>query len=102
MAAFFRLLLKKRIMIIENINLGLCEGRVQQKEKAPFVVNWQQNGLNMYKFFTIRFVCEDFKNNLIKQQQGEFSGDYFKNILIKMEEEERKRLHLKMQKQSKK
>jgi len=51
----------------KNINIGICHSLVQLGEPC-FFVNWQEAGKNNYKFFTQRFMCESFKNNL-KQKQ---------------------------------
>jgi len=56
-------------MKIENVNIGVCHRRVQIGE-ACFFVNWMQDGENQYKFFELRFACEDFKNRLIMIQQN--------------------------------
>lgn len=39
--------------------------RLQLGEPCYFV-NWQQDGQNMYEFFSLRFACETFKNRLLK------------------------------------
>lgn len=52
-------------MSIESINIGLCMSRLQLGEPCYFV-NWQQDGQNMYEFFSLRFACETFKNRLLK------------------------------------
>lgn len=54
--------------MITDINIGVCQARVQQNEPA-FFVNWMENGENNYKFFSMRFACEDFKNRLQKIQR---------------------------------
>ena len=47
-----------------NINTGICHRRVQEG-KPSFFVNWtDEQGQNQYKFFSLRFACEDFKNSL--------------------------------------
>lgn len=55
-------------MKIENINTGICHRRTQTGEPS-FFVNWTQEGENQYKFFQLRFACEDFKNQLIKKSK---------------------------------
>jgi hypothetical protein len=55
-------------MEITNINTGICHRRVQTGE-PPFFVNWTQDGERMYKFFALRFACEDWKNNLVRKQK---------------------------------
>ena len=52
--------------MITNINIGICHRRVQMNEPS-FFVNWADDGENKYKFFSLRFACEDFKNRLVKQ-----------------------------------
>lgn len=52
-------------MTIENVNIGICHRRVQENKPCYFV-NWLQDGENMYKYFSLRFTCEDFKNRLNK------------------------------------
>lgn len=54
-------------MSIENINTGICRHRIQAGQ-PPFFVNWTQDGVNMYEFFSLRFACEDFKNRLTQKQ----------------------------------
>ena len=54
-------------MKIENINTGVCHSRVQL-DKPPFFVNWTEDGVNKYKFFSLVFACEDFKNSLLRLQ----------------------------------
>ena len=58
-----------KLMKIENVNIEICYSRLQNN-KPSFFVNWQENGKNKYKFFQLRFACEDFKNRL-KQLQNE-------------------------------
>ena len=55
-------------MKIQNINIGICHRRAQTG-KACYFVNWMQDGENNYKFFGLRFACEDFKNRLVKMSQ---------------------------------
>ena len=56
--------------MITNINDGVDPARIQQHE-PPFFVNWQENGKNNYKFISLCFVAEDFKNRLLKRQKEE-------------------------------
>ncbi len=52
-------------MSAKNVNTGICYHRLQTGEPC-FFVNWTKNGENKYKFFALRFACEDFKNRLLK------------------------------------
>jgi len=55
---------------IQGINTGICHRRAQTGGPC-FFVNWRQDGENNYKFFALRFACEDFKNRLILLQKND-------------------------------
>jgi hypothetical protein len=54
--------------MIENINLSICQSRIQQGQPS-FCINWLENGQQNYEFFQLRFIAEDFKNKLIAKQK---------------------------------
>lgn len=50
-----------------NINIGICGSRALRIGPS-FFVNWQDENGNNYKYFSLRFAAENFKNNLIKSK----------------------------------
>ena len=44
--------------MITNINIGICQSRLQQG-KPSFFVNWQEDGKQNYYFSSLRFAVEN-------------------------------------------
>ncbi len=50
--------------MIENINIGICQSRLQNNLPS-FFVNYKEDGVNEYFFSRSRFEIEQFKNKLL-------------------------------------
>jgi len=57
--------------MIRNINLGICQNRLQQGQPS-FFINWNENGTNNYRFSCLRFVIENFKNELMAKKERDY------------------------------
>lgn len=56
--------------MITNINVGICHRRITES-KAPFFVNWIEDGINKYFFSQFRFAVENKKNELLKKSNNQ-------------------------------
>ncbi len=57
--------------MIEGINIGICESRIQ------FFVNWKESGENKYVFLNFRYRIEQLKNHLEEAQANNQGSESF-------------------------
>lgn len=47
----------------ENVNIGICQSRLQLNQPS-FFVSWIKNKQQNYEFFSLRFMAESLKTKL--------------------------------------